>query len=364
MALKQPFAVKNVIGTANLELTADPGECFLIKGIHTAAQSETYCTITIGKTTVGYFRQGGPFGGHIHRLANWNRHSHGITLNIDQPGNTDGPYKVRNARGESSALGMHATAGAPVAGNYRFNEAVQRITGGRAETLMMYLQRLGLWKGFPVAEGETFKMEGVYDSNHTNAWQVLIFEIHDAGDLTQESENGSKSNVYTFLNYGNCGASINTNGDSLYTTSQSPSAFPSFPFDAVVPARHEIEVLGICASPFAPQENDDTDYIFTRYLKLVKDREVLFDEDRNGIVFDNRQLSLTHRQDSIAQGFSLIGNKSEYDLNDPLMFTPPLKFVAGDELNIYLTTVAAESGQNITTEEHEICLIERVTRLE
>lgn len=363
MGLKQPFAVKNVLGTENLELTADPGESFLIKDIHTAAQSESYCTLSIGKTTVGYFRQGGPAGGHIHRLANWNRHSHGITLNIDAPGNTDGPYKVVDARGDNIQLGMHADATAPVSGKYRFNEAVQRVTGGRAETLLMYLTRMGIWKGFPVAEGETFKMEGVYDATHTNARQILVFEIHDAGDFTPESENGSKSNVYTFLNYGNCGGAINVNGDSLYTTSQSPAAFPSFPFGAVVPAKHEIEILGICGSPFAPKENDETNYIYTRFLKMVKDREVLFDEDRNGILFENRQHSLIHRVDSIAQGDSLIGNKSEYDLNDPLMFDPPLKFVAGDELNIYLTTVKVLTGFDIEASEQEICLIERVTRL-
>ena len=361
MGLKQPFAIKTQLGDTDLELEAHPGESFLIKDILTHYCQETYCTIRVDKTTVGYFRQGGPLGAHIFRLANWNRHSHGITLNIDQPlGETD-VYKIRNASNEYILAGLGAVAGGEISGNYRFNEAVQLVTGGRSETLLKYLDRLGLWKGIPVAEGETLKITGVARSN---AKQVLVYEIYDAGDMTPETENGSKSLTYMFLNYGNCGASINTNGDSLYTTSVSPAEFPSFPFGAVVPAKTEIELIGICASPFAPSENDDTNYIYTQFLKLVKDREVLFDEDRQGIIFDNRQLDLTARVNSIAQGFSLIGNKSEYDLNDPFMFTPPLKFVAGDELNIYVTTVAAESGQDIAIDEHEICLIERVTRLE
>jgi len=361
MALKQPFAIKTVLGDTDLELVAGPGESFLIKDILTHYCSDTYCTIRIDKTTVGYFRQGGPFGAHIFRLAAWNRHSHGITLNIDQPLEETDVYKLRNVIGENTQLGAAAKIGNSVAGNYRFNEAVQLVTGARTETLLQYLDRLGLWIGYPVAEGETFQMTGVARSN---AKQVLVYEIHEAGDMTPQSVNGSKSLTYMFLNYGNCGGSINTNGDSLFTTSQSPAEFPAFPFGAVVPAKTEIEILGICASPFAPKENDDTDYIYTQFIKLVKDREVLFDEDRQGIIFENRQLSLTHRSDSIAQGFSLIGNKSEYDLNDPFMFNPPLKFIPGDELAIYVSTVAAESGQNITTEEHEICLIERVTRLE
>lgn len=361
MALKHPFAIKTQLGATDLELQADPGESFLIKDILTSYASADYCTIRIDKTTVGYFRQSGTLGAHIFRLANWNRHSHGITLNIDQPIAESDQYKVRNARGENTQLGMPAKSGNSVSGNYRFNEAVQRVTGGRSETLLKYLDRLGLWKGFPVAEGETLKITGVSQSN---AIQCLVYEIHEAGDMAPDTENGSKSLTYMFLNYGNCGASINTNGDSLFTTSQSPAEFPQFPFGSVVPAKHEIEILGICASPYAPQENDNTNYIYTQFLKLVKDREVLFDEDRQGIIFDNRQLDLSHRQDSVAQGFSLIGNKSEYDLNDPFMFDPPLKFIPGDELAIYVTTVASGTGQNLTTAEHEICLIEKVTRLD
>jgi len=361
MALKQPFAIKTVLGDEDLELVAGPGESFLIKDIMTHYCQETYCTIRIDKTTVGYFRQGGPFGAHIFRLAAWNRHSHGITLNIDQPLSETDVYKIRNARNEYILAGMGAVAGGEISGNYRFNEAVQLVTGSRTETLLQYLDRLGLWLGYPVGEGETFQITGVARSN---AKQVLVYEIHEAGDMTPETENGSRAASYMFLNYGNCGASINTNGDSLYTTSQSPAEFPAFPFGAVVPAKTEIEILGICASPFAPKENDDTDYIYTQFIKLVKDREVLFDEDRQGIIFENRQLDLTGRVDSIAQGFSLIGNKSEYDLNDPFMFSPPLKFSPGDELSVYVSTIAAASGQDITTEEHEICLIERVTRLE
>jgi len=361
MSLQQPFAIKTVLGDTDLELTAGPGKSFLIKDILTHYCSDTYATIRTDKTTIGYFRQGGPFGAHIFRLAAWNRHSHGITLNLDAPlGETD-VYKLRNARGESVLMGAGAVPGGDISGNYRWNEAVQRVTGGRVETLLQYLTNLGIWKGLPVAEGETLKITGVARSN---AKQVLVYEIHDAGDMTSILENGSKSNVYMFLNYGNCGGSINTSGDSLFTTSVSPAEFPAFPFGAVVPARHEIEIIGICASPFAPQENDDTDYIYTQFLKLVKDREVLFDEDRQGIIFDNRQNDLSGRQDSISQGFSLIGNKSEYDLNNPFMFNPPLKFVPGDELSIYVTTVQGGSGQDIAIDEHEICLIERVTRLE
>ena len=61
---------------------------------------------------------------------------------------------------------------------------------------------------------------------------------------------------------------------------------------------------------------------------------------------------------------SLIGNKSEYDPQDPFMFDPPLVFMPGDALGIYVTTVKTGDGANIEIGDHEICLIERVTRLE
>ena len=91
---------------------------------------------------------------------------------------------------------------------------------------------------------------------------------------------------------------------------------------------------------------------------------MLFDEDRQGILFENRQGDRTGQSDSIAEGMSLIGNKSEYDPQDPFMFEEPLIFMPGDELGIYVTTVAVGNGQDIAIDEHEICLIERVTRLE
>ena len=361
MALKQPFAIKTQLGNVDLELTADPGESFLIKDILTQYTSDIYCTIRTEKTTVGYFRQGGPLGAHVFRLANWNKHSHRLRADCTSSITTDAHYPLKNAEEANTDFhiaGIAATLGGAVRD---VSEAMQMVEGGRRETLLKFLADKGIWKGFPIAEGEKFKITGVAAAN---AKQVLVYEIHEAGDMLPEMENGSKSPMYMFLNYGNCGAAINTNGDSLFTTSQSPAEFPAFPFGSVVPAKHEIELIGICASPFAPKENDNTDYIYTQFLKLTKDREVLFDEDRQGIIFDNRQLDLTGRGDSIAQGFSLIGNKSEFDLNDPFLFDPPLKFVPGDELAIHVTTVSAGTGQNIATDEHEICLIERVTRLE
>lgn len=360
MALKQPFAIKTVLDDIDLELTAGPGESFLIKDILTHYEKTSYATMRTDKATVGYIRTGGSLGGHIFRLAAWNQHSHRLQTRGSAPGSSANYRPILDNQDVESPLCLVDPGGTAGTGEFSIHEAVQMIKGMRQETLLQYLVKKDIWKGFPVAEGETFKMTGV---KQAKAIQVVIYEIHEAGDMTSDMENGSKSPVYTFLNYGDCGATINVNGDSIYNTSRSPAEFPSFPFGADVPAKYQVELLGICGSPFAPNGNRNDNYNYTQFIKLIKDREVLFDEDRQGILFHNRQYDLNGRSDSIAQGFSLIGNKSEYDLQDPFMFDPPLIFTPGDELGIYVSTIMKGTAPGITQDNHEIALIERVTRL-
>ncbi|GAI72111.1 unnamed protein product [marine sediment metagenome] len=77
---------------------------------------------------------------------------------------------------------------------------------------------------------------------------------------------------------------------------------------------------------------------------MIRDREVLFDQDRAGIPFDGEDQAA----DAIVynSNFSLIGPGTEILLNTnaipngkPLMFEPALRFEAGQELNAYLSIV-------------------------
>ena len=132
-------------------------------------------------------------------------------------------------------------------------------------------------------------------------------------------------------------------GDALIDTALTPSMFPDFPCAKVVPARHTIDLLGIFGSPFV-DATSATNCFHTTFLKMIRDREVLFDQDRAGIPFDGEDQAA----DAIvyASNFSLIGPNTEILLNtnaitngQPLMFDPPLKFEAGQELNAYLSIV-------------------------
>lgn len=361
MALKQPWAIKTVSGNTDLELKADPGEAFRVLDVFTYDPVADYVTVQIEKTTVGYFRTRSVLGGHQVGLRGRQPHTHQIRTNAGSFVAPTGYYPIVLGDNVTSGFLLGTTDVAALGTMSDAKDATRAHTGMRLDTLLGLLRAKGKWEGWPVAEGETFRLSG---AKNPNGRQVIIYEIWEPADIKNDAPNGSRSNEYLFVNYGNCGASISSNGDHLFTISKSPAEFPDFPFGKTVPPKHEIELLAICGSTFAPKENDNTNYSYTQFLKLVKDREVLFDEDRAGILFEQRNLDLGGRRDGIAEGISLIGNYSEFDKQLPLFFEPALKFEAGDELGIYLTLVAAGTGQDIDIYEHEIALIERVKRVE
>jgi len=361
MALKQPFALKTVLGTGAVELKADSGEAFLIKDILIRGATSDYITARIEKSTVGYFRIKGPFGSHQEFRRGHAQHSHTIRLDDGSGVAVDHHARLRDTANVNRdvLLGM---VNAPTGDVYDEVQALMWSGFHFNPTLLSFLGEKGIFKGFPIAEGQTFTIEGMKRSDSIT---MIIYEIYDPEDISAEMENGSRSKEYLFLNYGNTGGNIVAPGDALYDNPVSPAEFPDFPFGKVVPAKYEIDIHGICGSPRCPGENDGTAYIYTKFIKLVKEREVLFDEDRNGILFMHPSANVESNIDQTAEGFTLIGNFSAYDNNPPLMFPVPLTFLPGDELNIYLTTEGGITTYPIIeASEQEITLIEKVRRLE
>ncbi len=360
MALKQPFAIKTVIGDSQPELKADTGEAFLIKDILIWRATSSYITVRIEKSTVGYFRIKGPYGSHQEFRRGAAQHSHTIRVDGGAPGITTREARIRDTanRNRRFTIGIDNTLAADVQDE---TEALMFSGYHHIPTLLGYLGEKGIFKGFPVAEGQTFTISGM---ERADSVTMIIYEIYEPGDISAEQENGSRSKDYFFLNYGTTGANITTPGDALYDTPVSPAEFPDFPFGKVVPAKYEIDIIGICGSPRAPSENATGNYIYTKFIKFVKEREVLFDEDRNGILFMDNIVNNESHIDRTADGYTLIGNHSAYDNNPPLMFPTPLIFLPGDELNIYLTTEGLGTYGTLEPSEQEITLIEKVRRLE
>lgn len=360
MAIKEPLLAKTVLGNTQFSLKADPGEAFMVKNILIRSAAQNYVKVKIDKTLVGYFRTGGVFGSHITFRRGHARHGHTIRLDDGSGVAVNHHAPLRSGDSVNSHF-MLALDDAP-SGDVRDLKDTLLYSGEPDHgTILEFLGQSGIFKGFPIAEGQEMIIE---DAHQASSIVTVLYEQWEPADIKPDMENGSMSKEYFFLNYGNCGGNVNASGDTVYNTSKSPAEFPDFPFGKVVPAKHEIDIMAILASTFSPKENDGTNYINTKFIKLVKDRETLFDEDRNGFIHWSQQNTVEGGKDQVAQGFSVLGGYTEHDNSMPLMFMPPLKFSAGDELNIYLTTEKGGTGQNIAIDEHEICIIEKVRRVE
>jgi len=308
MALKIANQVKTQKGATALTLQADPGEAFMVKGIKAYTAAGTYLTIKIEKTTVGYIRIDQTYGNH---LAFPMARSLGAALDILLPKN-----------------------------------------------LLDSLFALGIFKGYPIAEGESLVITGAEGAADIKS---VLYDIMEPGDIKNTDPNGSKSLEYFMISYGDTGAAIAAAGDAHLDNPLCPAEFPAFPFGKEVPSKNEILLHGILGSEIAVVNATPALAIHTQYLKLLKDREVLMDEDRNGILFDFSNATVaagTYK----GGGQSLIGAMHHLDPRPPLMFEEPLVFDEGDELNAYITVAEPVDGSTITALNHVIGFIETVRR--
>jgi len=280
--LKQSNMIKRIVASGGGNLSAAAGESLLIKRIECIASgSDTYLTLSVDRVTVGYYRVKGKSGNHLGTILT--------------------SYLKRN--------------------------------------LMEFLTLKGVNVTIPVAEGQTFNVNRFAEAGNV----IIVYDKYDAGDVNATMPNGSASKEFTFIQYAKVGTAPTASGDALIDSALSPAEFPDFPCGAVVPALHTISLLGIVGCPVNNASAANVNFE-TTFIKLIKGREVLFDEDRNGIPFDAQDDSVT--EDTYMSNFSLIGPCTEILLNtnaiangDPLMFEPALEFVSGEELNAYLSVI-------------------------
>jgi len=267
--------------SAGGDLEAPAGQSLLIKAIYCKpSTSDTYLTLQTDRVTVGYYRVAGLTGNHL--------------------GHIEG--------------------------------------GGLIFNMMEFLTAKGIDVSIPVAEGQTFTVSRYAEAGYV----VLVFDRYDAGDIRSDMPNGSDGKEYTFMQYMDIVTGRTTSGDALFDTSLSPGEFPDFPCGKSVPANHRITMLGLVGTPwYAGQSGPKGSY--TTHIKLVREREVLFDEDRDGIPFLSYYKSGT--SDIYEAEFSLIGSGmhnigwGNEGTGEPLIFDPPIVFEAGVELNVYAVIV-------------------------
>ncbi|GAI97739.1 unnamed protein product, partial [marine sediment metagenome] len=256
------------------DLEADSGESFLVKAIFNAlpaTKTDTYLTAKIDNVTVGYYRCVGKSGNHL---------------------------------GGASASTF-------------------------ARNLMQFLVSLGLPFSLPIAEGQKLNISRAAGTGKL----IILYDRYDAGDIRADMPCGTAAKNYGFLQYLRESAVLAASGNMLLDTAITPAEFPDFPAGKTVPAKMRIKLHGIAGCPVADFASGDNGF-YTSYLKLVREREVLFDEDRDGFLFWGNDQTAQAAQYIL--GKSLIGSGAVYaEFNSfwmnqsPLMFDPPLVFESG-----------------------------------
>jgi hypothetical protein len=358
MGKQQALMFKCQQGATDLTLQAKVGQSILVKDILVYNPASNYITCKVDKDTVGYFRVGGNLGNHLQLPIGSLKHSHGIRVAAADGALTE-DHALMDAFGISNA---HIAVFSDRAALTTEGDIVQfgSIPSVKYMSILSYLTSKTIFKGYPVAEGETLLITG---ANQAGAIQLVIYELYDAGDIKNTDENGTKSDSYIFLNYGRPSAAIVTGTSTIYNTVQSPAEFPDFPYGKTVPSKTKLTLYGVLGTDIVDYRSA-ADALNSEYLKFVKGRETLFDEDKNGILFKG----ITGTVDAASifgRGISLIGNLSSIDIKEPFMFPEPIVFNEGDELNVYLTTVAgaAIAAASLAAADVEIALICKVEKV-
>lgn len=296
MAVIAEGMTKNVLGNTDLSLEADTGEAFLIKDIMIASPASNFATMKVKNTTVGYYRVAGEYG----------------------------------------------------------NQLQYPMTDEENASLIGLLIDKGLMDPIPVPEGEKFIIQNVAQAS---AVQTVVYDVVEPGDISADMPNHPAANNYQIVNYGRP-SGVPAAGDTLYDSQQSPAEFPGFPFANDVPTGKEIVIKGILFGDIAKDTSAGTNQQKTQYLKLVKERTVLFDEDRNGLLYVGG--SYTGGTETLAEGQSVGGYYSANDNRLPLILSTPLVFASGQELNLYVTTVVDAGSVNLVASDVEIGLITEI----
>ena len=303
--LRAARQIKRLTASGGGTLSAGAGESFMIRGIQCVpSTNDTYLTLRVDKTTVGYWRIKGKSGNHL---------------------------------------------ASPAVSVVPFN-------------LMEWLIEQGINLAIPVAEGQDFSVVRYAEAGDV----VVIYDIYDGQDRRATEENGSEAAIYTFLNYLNVGTPLTAAGDAYFNVSLSPSEFPDFPAGSVVPAKMAVDILGLVGSPWVDGQAGPV-YFYTQYLKFIKDRSVMFDEDRNGLPFladitANTTVNYSPAQSVIGPGVPLDFATPSRASGLPLLFNPPMTFDGGTELQIK-ATMAISGAATWTTSAPDLALIQRIRRV-
>ena len=295
MAMKESLMVKTVENAAIASLQPQVGESYKVTKVMVSAGSATHAYFYIDKTTVGYFRLSGTQG---------------------------------NDLSEPSADGV-------------------------VKNSLSVLGDLSIFRPYPVSSGETFSVKA--DSG-TFGRVVIVYQVYDEADVKNTDPNGSAASEYDAIIYGRPGA-ITPDQYSQYKVCTSPDEFPKFPFEEVVPAKTTITLHGLEFSAVGKTANSAADKAITKYLKFQRDRIVLFDDEKNGLVYIGSAPTADGMFTSAGQLIDI--SKTG---NDPsiCLFEKPLAFAEGEDLDLYIYVSNVAGSGTLDPTDVELGLITTV----
>lgn len=278
--LKQCNCIKNADVTAGLTLQADVGESFLVKAIYVGAVTDpAYLTVKIDNYTVGYWRVYGMRGNQLGCIT---------------------PDKT----------GIN---------------------------LMKQLIEHGLKFALPIAEGQKLTLPAFTGTGSL----IVVYDRYAAGDIQPTQPNGTQSKVFSFVQMLDATAVLAASGNMALDVALTPPEFPDFPADKPVPPKMRVKCHGIVGSPVSSYASAGNGF-YTTYLKLIREREVLLDEDRLGLLFVGQKVygpggDYAAVQTLVGTGAETDAATSNFKWDDPYWFDPPLDFMSGEELNVILS---------------------------
>jgi len=325
MPIKSRRNFKVQLAAPDLTLTANTGESILIKDVKIFEPAAIYANFLIQRTAVGFYRVAGLLGNHLHFHPGRAAHSHDWYCGTVTAAHSGAGALIENAGEVDTVIALDAAA---TGVNYERVPHMTHTPSSFKETLLGYLGTKGIFKGFPVAEGETFTIELCTDAT---AVKMVEYDIYDAGDITAEMENGSKSDTFMYVNYGDTGAVLQIIADTVLGQTNNPTEYPNFPFGGLVPSGH------------------------------MQGREILFDEDHNGLLYYNPDTTPAGAVNMIGEGFAVGGNYTQCDIKQPHMFDPPVVFNEGEELSVAWHVASDGIGIAISQQLQEVGLILRIS---
>ncbi len=355
MAIKSRRNFKTVVGAADLTLTANPGESIMVRDVRIFSPTIVYANFLIQRTSVGFFRVASLLGNHLHFAPGRAAHSHDWYFGTVEATMGDAGAFIENAGEVDTAV---ALTQAVADTNYSRVPHMSHTPSTGLESILSFLGKEGVFNGYPVAEGEIFTVDLITGAT---AIKVVEYDIYDAADINNKMENGSKSDSFMYINYGDTGAVLQAVAETVLGETNNPTEYPNFPFGGVVPSGQKMELIGVLASDVAPAANVTGTATYTDYLKFMRGRTVLFDEDHNGLLYMARFLDPPGAVNMIGEGYAVGGGFNQCDVKKPLMFDPAITFNEGEELSVSWHVVIEGAGSPITEELQEIGLILRIS---